>query len=287
MSYSGRHSVNASAFISQLNQVSPQEEALDSPQGLDDELALFNGTNEFVNWDGPSALDLNPAPFDMHFEQPAAAPAAQPAIDFDFAGPFDFTDFNAFPAAPLVDQQLPNLSHQQPHAQANAYPLAHPPFAAPTPGGASLVSPVSQTFDASSAAKKRKHSTLLDASAHIHDAHLDEAARQAAEEDKRRRNTAASARFRIKKKQREQALEKTAKEMTDKVAMLEARLQQVETENAWLKSLITEKNGGKLSAEHLGLLKKQLEERSKGGVRVEGVGTGAETETKKGEEVST
>lgn len=88
MSYSGRHSVNASAFISQLNQVSPQEEPLDSPQGLDDELALFNGANDFVNWDGPSALDLNPAPFDMHFDQPAAAPAAQPALDFDFAGKF-------------------------------------------------------------------------------------------------------------------------------------------------------------------------------------------------------
>lgn len=193
-----------------------------------------------------------------------------------YSGSFDFTDFNAFPAAPLVDQPLPNLSHQQPHPQANAFPIAHPPFNGPTN---SIVSPVTQNFDASSAAKKRKHSTLIDA--HVHEAHLDEAARQAAEEDKRRRNTAASARFRIKKKQREQALEKTAKEMTDKVAMLEARLQQVETENAWLKSLITEKNGGKLSAEHLGLLKKQLEERSKGGARADGVGT----ETTKGEEV--
>lgn len=64
----------------------------------------------------------------------------------------------------------------------------------------------------------------------------------AAEEDKRRRNTAASARFRIKKKQREQALEKTAKEMTDKVGVLENRVQQLETENKWLKGLITEKN---------------------------------------------
>ena len=63
----------------------------------------------------------------------------------------------------------------------------------------------------------------------------------AAEEDKRRRNTAASARFRIKKKQREQALEKQAKEMTDKVAQLEGKVQQLEMENKWLKGLITEK----------------------------------------------
>ena len=73
---------------------------------------------------------------------------------------------------------------------------------------------------------------------------LDEAARIAAEEDKRRRNTAASARFRIKKKQREQALERTVKEATDKNAVLEARVSQLELENVWLKNLITEKNSG-------------------------------------------
>ena len=66
--------------------------------------------------------------------------------------------------------------------------------------------------------------------------------RFAGEEDKRRRNTAASARFRVKKKQREQALEKTAKEMTDRVSVLEARIGQLEMENKWLKGLITEKN---------------------------------------------
>lgn len=64
----------------------------------------------------------------------------------------------------------------------------------------------------------------------------------AAEEDKRRRNTAASARFRIKKKQREQALEKQTKEMADKVAMLEGKVSQLEQENSWLKGLITEKS---------------------------------------------
>ena len=71
---------------------------------------------------------------------------------------------------------------------------------------------------------------------------LEEQSRLAAEEDKRRRNTAASARFRVKKKQREQALEKTAKDMTDKVNALEARISQLEMENKWLKGLITEKH---------------------------------------------
>lgn len=74
---------------------------------------------------------------------------------------------------------------------------------------------------------------------------LEDGSRMAAEEDKRRRNTAASARFRVKKKQREQNLERTAKEMTDKASALEARIGQLEMENKWLKSLITEKNENK------------------------------------------
>ena len=70
---------------------------------------------------------------------------------------------------------------------------------------------------------------------------MDEAARLAAEEDKRRRNTAASARFRVKKKQREAALEKSAKEMTDRVDALEAKVTHLEMENRWLRGLVTEK----------------------------------------------
>lgn len=78
---------------------------------------------------------------------------------------------------------------------------------------------------------------------------MEEAARIAAEEDKRRRNTAASARFRVKKKLREQALERTVKEATDKNTALEARVSQLEQENQWLKNLLTEKNSGKSSLE--------------------------------------
>jgi hypothetical protein len=82
-----------------------------------------------------------------------------------------------------------------------------------------------------------------------------EHARLEAEEDKRRRNTAASARFRVKKKQREQALEKTAKEMTEKASRLEKRVHELESENKWLKGLVTEKTGGTefslLFAKHL------------------------------------
>ena len=72
---------------------------------------------------------------------------------------------------------------------------------------------------------------------------VEEAAQVNADEDKRRRNTAASARFRVKKKLREQTLEKSVKETTDKNTALEARVTALELENQWLKNLITEKNG--------------------------------------------
>lgn len=73
---------------------------------------------------------------------------------------------------------------------------------------------------------------------------FEEASRVAAEEDKRRRNTAASARFRIKKKRREQDLEKSAQLMIEQATDLESKVTQLETENKWLKNLLVEKNEG-------------------------------------------
>ncbi|WFD35994.1 hypothetical protein MCUN1_002865 [Malassezia cuniculi] len=66
-----------------------------------------------------------------------------------------------------------------------------------------------------------------------------EANRAAIEEDKRRRNTAASARFRIKKKQREAALELAARELETRVAELKQENERLRTENEWLKRLIS------------------------------------------------
>ncbi|KAL3475190.1 hypothetical protein BJX99DRAFT_162814 [Aspergillus californicus] len=70
----------------------------------------------------------------------------------------------------------------------------------------------------------------------------EEHCRHGGDEDRRRRNTAASARFRQKKKQREQTLERTVRETTEKNASLEARVAQLEMENRWLKNLLTEKH---------------------------------------------
>jgi hypothetical protein len=101
---------------------------------------------------------------------------------------------------------------------------------------------------------------------------LEENSRIAAEEDKRRRNTAASARFRIKKKQREQELEKRAKEMSDKVQALETKVGQLEMENKWLKGLITEKADGKAPDFAAMKSEKESDDRSTE-ERTDGVGT--------------
>lgn len=62
------------------------------------------------------------------------------------------------------------------------------------------------------------------------------------DQDKKKRNTAASARFRIKKKQKEQEMERNLKELTERVNNHNRRIQQLEMENACLKSLLVQKS---------------------------------------------
>ncbi|QIW97387.1 hypothetical protein AMS68_002905 [Peltaster fructicola] len=87
---------------------------------------------------------------------------------------------------------------------------------------------------------------------------LEDSSRHAAEEDKRRRNTAASARFRV--------------------SALESKVQQLEMENKWLKGLITEKSDAKGMAEKFQKYIKEKQVESKTDKRNDGVGTKAEIE---------
>ncbi|KAK6198031.1 uncharacterized protein RJT21DRAFT_54078 [Scheffersomyces amazonensis] len=64
----------------------------------------------------------------------------------------------------------------------------------------------------------------------------------AAHEDKRKRNTAASARFRIKKKLKEQEMEQKSRELQDRLVALEKKLKTLEMENKCLKNLILQQN---------------------------------------------
>ncbi|KAK3082492.1 hypothetical protein LTR53_020314, partial [Teratosphaeriaceae sp. CCFEE 6253] len=84
---------------------------------------------------------------------------------------------------------------------------------------------------------------------------------------------------------REQLLEQQAKAMSDKVSMLEGKVEQLEQENKWLKDLITEKGKdvlGKTAAVAIDVdaLREETGDRSTEG-RTDGVGT--ETQAVKSE----
>lgn len=147
------------------------------------------------------------------------------------------------PSAPVYSNPV-SQQHQQPQQQQQQQPRHHAPF---------------PQHQQQTVGEKRKSDAIATPAGPLS---YEEASRIAAEEDKRRRNTAASARFRIKKKQREQALERTAKEMTEKVTVLEGRIQQLETENKWLKNMILEKNGGEQISSDKESSSKESNERS-------------------------
>lgn len=214
-----RRGPNMSQYIANLNTDTPPTEDLFA--GAQDDLSLFAST-EFFDWDmnfdasesgnfETNTVDKKPSTAGW---QPSTGTSGN---QFSLDADFNFTELNSFNsiAAGSTNNGL-NFSLNN--------------------GQSGITSPASATSPTSAAPRvgdKRKSITTDGDNARV-----------AAEEDKRRRNTAASARFRVKKKQREQALEKTAKEMTERAQMLETKVQQLEMENKWLKGLITEREVG-------------------------------------------
>jgi cell shape-determining protein MreC len=93
-------------------------------------------------------------------------------------------------------------------------------------------------------------------------------------EAKRIRNTAASARFRRKKKAREASLERQGREKREALAKLENRITELEDENKFLKGLILWKKEGKEEDAHNGAEESiVVEPERKGRERKDGVGT--------------
>ncbi|KAA8905345.1 hypothetical protein FN846DRAFT_950928 [Sphaerosporella brunnea] len=267
MSQYGRRGINVSAYLQDLNTIPSADEQVDTynPDDLDPWTNI-----QFIDFDmgeyshdqqeeqKPTIVDNAPAPIDPSLR---GVEGNEPFTDF-LNELKEFSEFDYSPAfstlsapesqhsvpTPVVPHILPNVAprvspQQQPIAASpvSPYPASNPasPAAAATP------------TPTPSAPAPRGTKRKISVSSPENATTLEEASRLAAEEDKRRRNTAASARFRIKKKQKEQQLEKTAKEMTDRVQQLEQRIQQLELENKWLKGLIVEKNGGKVGEEML------------------------------------
>ncbi|CAO3702654.1 unnamed protein product [Rhizopus stolonifer] len=71
--------------------------------------------------------------------------------------------------------------------------------------------------------------------------------KQSVDDDKRKRNTAASARFRIKKKMKEQDKERTVREMTEKSERLEKKVCDLEQEIKWLRKLLIDKESNSIN----------------------------------------
>lgn len=219
-----RKGPNVSQYIANLNTVG--DSALDDGLFGQNDLSSF-ATTDFFDFDmGDNNLSRLPAPAEFDANRPTRKQSSaswEDPLSSDFlAGDFPFADLSDFNPVPTGPNAFPTTG-------SNAFPIKST-VTSPT----STLSP-----SAPKSGEKRKLNAISDPAA---SGNMDEAARIAAEEDKRRRNTAASARFRIKKKQREQALEKSAKEMTEKAQRLETKVHQLEMENKWLKSLITDKN---------------------------------------------
>jgi len=184
--------------------------------------------------------------------------------DLDFANLGDIPPLQG----PLMQPAAPARYHNVPQS-------------AQSPTSSSPYSQTSPTNGLPSHGTKRKVDSLT-SDPKSPPQNLSEASRLAAEEDKRRRNTAASARFRVKKKEREEALVRTVKEVTDKNTALERRVNDLEMENALLSKLLTKKNESKDDA-RINELREKTIARGKGDegeriakVQKEGVGTGVE-----------
>ncbi|KAK2589941.1 hypothetical protein QQS21_012375 [Conoideocrella luteorostrata] len=248
--YSGRHGPNVSQYLRDLNTISPQDttgSAAEDGFNMEDDLALFTNT-QFFDFDSGQNTDFQAQPVNLKVDVDAAqhnattsgevTPAQttigdMPNLDF-MSGDFNFTEFNTYAAQSM--NGFPDTAQGFQPVQANHTPVQIP-----------HQQPQFRQQGNVRAGDKRKPENMSAAPASTpvsQQVNFQEASRVAAEEDKRRRNTAASARFRIKKKQREQALEKSAKEMNDKVSALENKVSQLETENKWLKNLLVEKNEG-------------------------------------------
>jgi len=259
--FHGRRGPNVSEYIANLNAIPSAHDLANQNQenfNLEDDLAMFTNT-QFFDFDLGQDADLQPAAFDIA-GQPRRGNVPMPSTEMknlDFMSDFAFPDFGSFPPQSYRQEGLPAL----PPTVQN-----HSAYAVSSSGG----SPPPGT---SHAGEKRNAESMSDGSRGS--APYEESSRVAAEEDKRRRNTAASARFRVKKKQREAALERSAKEMSDKVSALEGRINQLETENKWLKNLITEKNENKDDIATLWKKYSQETGDRKGSERKDGVGTKA------------
>ena len=220
--YAHRHAVHEGDVKSSNNTEEEEEGVRSPPTG---EKAIRDG---HINVVTPTNVVVNQP------HNPSDA-AAQPLDLNSFLAAFSMDRFGGQPSQ-LSD--LPPLTTSM--AQLLALPHGVSPQYGPLPTRHSANS--KESFVPVKGARTRKASiTTVDSPNYRDDSVSPSEATSnplTAAEDKRRRNTAASARFRLKKKEREAALEGKAKELETKVTELERECEGLRRENGWLRGLV-------------------------------------------------
>jgi len=191
--------------------------------------------------------DGQPAQPDNHNNVVMADPVpAQPAQSHSESRPLGEFDLSSILAGFGVDPfMVPPMQSASSPAPSLAQILSLYPHATypPPPAPASTSTEPSTQPAAAKRPRVRRPSVAASANDHTDDIGSPEAVPVISTplnpaEDKRRRNTAASARFRLKKKEREAALEKKSKELEIRVSELERECEGLRRENGWLKGLV-------------------------------------------------
>ncbi|KAG8745221.1 hypothetical protein FRC10_008533 [Ceratobasidium sp. 414] len=173
----------------------------------------------------------------------AVAPTQQPQFDFaGFLAEFGLnasSDGSIMPSVPGV-AGLPQANFAVPPA-AGVAPSAQNTTPSPAPG--STAAPAAKR---ARTAKTPAPGSSTDTA--FPDPEPNISTPVTASEDKRRRNTAASARFRLKKKEREAALDARAQALEERVTSLERECEGLRRENGWLRGLVVGVTGGVVPA---------------------------------------
>jgi hypothetical protein len=227
-------------FDNEDSAISPREENAETKQEDDDEEEEPAAHDSHVNVVTGTVIPNQGV--NHPYQQPPV-----PQQDFDLTTFLSGFGINPFTQAPSVSPQQP-----QPAVPSLAQLLAlhasqRPtiPFNIPIPSlpattasaQSSVVNTPGPTPPPAKKSRTRKASVSVSPDSPEDPKNAVEIALSAAE-DKRKRNTAASARFRLKKKEREAALESRAKELEAKVSELERECEGLRRENGWLKGLV-------------------------------------------------
>lgn len=264
----------SSSSISALEGATSAHHAAQQQQQQDEDLSIFSNTH-FFDFDMGCSTDIavsvddllmqqekqlqskfGASPSSAHVNTSGSSSSTSPSFPDTFDLQFDTQQLEDLQQFSLANELLPADAFVTPaepihnNTNSNKRKMVHTvqqqqqqqPRLLPAVAAAPAVPEFAEP-----APKKRKASVVPAAPAAtpaptIDESNMTPAERALAEEDKRRRNTAASARFRVKKKMREQQMERAAKELQEKVQTLETKIMQLEMENKWLKNLVVEKN---------------------------------------------